>query len=334
MEAAVTAEGLSKKYGDFQALDDVSLSVPQGTVLGVLGPNGAGKTTTVRILSTLLTPDTGRATVAGFDVVAKPGEVRKRIGLTGQYAAVDERLTGRENLELIGVLLHQGRRTARTRAAELLEQFELTDAADKPAKNYSGGMRRRLDLAASLVGRPPVLFLDEPTTGLDLTSRLTLWRMVREQVDSGVTVLLTTQYLEEADQLAHRVAVIDKGRLIADGTPDELKRKVGGDRIEVSVADTADLPAVTRALAATGVERPVVDEESRTVSVALTGGIKVIATVSAELEAAGVEPVDFAVRRSSLDDVFLALTGQPTITPGPGAPSEEQAEKQKEVQPA
>ncbi|WP_156727248.1 ATP-binding cassette domain-containing protein [Streptomyces apocyni] len=322
-EPAVSAEGLSKKYGDFQALQDVNLSVPAGTVLGLLGPNGAGKTTTVRILATLLTPDAGQATVAGQDVLRKPAEVRKRIGLTGQYAAVDARLTGRENIELIGVLLHLGRKAAKVRAAELLEQFELTDAADKLAKNYSGGMRRRLDLAASLVSRPPVLFLDEPTTGLDLTSRMTLWRMVKEQVDSGVTVLLTTQYLEEADQLANRVAVIDKGRLIAEGTPDELKRRVGGDRLEVSVTDTSDLAVVTTALASLSAEQPTVDQDSRTASIALSGGIKAIASISAELEAAGVEPLDFAVRRSSMDDVFLALTGHSSAASDDGDPQQQ-----------
>ncbi|ATW50989.1 ATP-binding cassette domain-containing protein [Streptomyces peucetius] len=310
METAITAEGLRKRYGDHQALSGIDLSVPAGTILGVLGPNGAGKTTTVRILATLLEPDEGRATVAGYDLAKQPLQVRRNIGLTGQYAAVDERLTGRENIELIGVLLHLGRRAAKARAAELLEQFGLTDAGDRMAKTYSGGMRRRLDLAASLVARPPVLFLDEPTTGLDLTSRLALWGMIREQVDSGTTVLLTTQYLEEADQLADSIVVIDNGTVIADGTPDELKRKVGGERLEVSVADAVDLPAVVRTLAAVSPAVPVVDDETRTVSVPLTGGVATIASAAAGLETLGIEPEDFAVRRSSLDDVFLALTGQ------------------------
>ncbi|MGW3210310.1 ATP-binding cassette domain-containing protein [Streptomyces sp. NPDC001135] len=310
METAISAEGLRKRYGDHQALNGIDLSVPAGTVLGVLGPNGAGKTTTVRILATLLSPDEGRATVAGYDLATQPREVRASIGLTGQYAAVDERLTGRENLQLIGVLLHLGRRGARQRATELLEKFDLVEAADRPAKTYSGGMRRRLDLAASLVARPPVLFLDEPTTGLDLTSRLALWDMIREQVDNGVTVLLTTQYLEEADQLADRIAVIDRGVVIADGTPDELKREVGGERLQVSVADRAELAAVARCLAGVAPAEPVVDEEGRTVSVPLTGGMRTIAAAAAGLQALGVEPEDFAVHRSSLDDVFLALTGR------------------------
>ncbi|MGA5817919.1 ATP-binding cassette domain-containing protein [Kitasatospora sp. NPDC094028] len=309
MELAIEAEGLRKRYRDHEALAGVDLSVAPGKVLGVLGPNGAGKTTTVRILATLLTPDAGRATVAGFDVATQAREVRKRIGLTGQYAAVDERLTGRENLELIGTLLHLGRAQAKVRATELLEQFELTDAAGRLTKTYSGGMRRRLDLAASLIARPPVVFLDEPTTGLDLTSRLGLWRMIRQQVADGVTVLLTTQYLEEADQLADRIAVIDSGRVIADGAPDELKRKVGGERLEVSVTDAADLPLVVKTLAAASTEEPKVDEDDRRVSIPLTGGMRAIAGVAAELEAASVSVEDFAVRRSSMDDVFLSLTG-------------------------
>ncbi|RSS76852.1 ATP-binding cassette domain-containing protein [Streptomyces sp. WAC06614] len=311
METAISAEGLRKRYGDHQALDGINLEVPAGTVLGVLGPNGAGKTTTVRILATLLDPDEGRATVAGYDLATQAKLIRANVGLTGQYAAVDERLSGRENLQLIGTLLRLGRKGARARADELLEKFGLVDAADRMAKTYSGGMRRRLDLAASLVASPPVLFLDEPTTGLDLTSRLALWEMIKEQVDNGVTVLLTTQYLEEADQLADRIAVIDKGVVIADGTPDELKREVGGERLEVSVSSAADLAAATRVLADVSPQEPVVDREHRTVSVPLAGGVNTIAAAATGLERLGIEPQDFAVRRSSLDDVFLALTGRP-----------------------
>ncbi|MFE7138544.1 ATP-binding cassette domain-containing protein [Streptomyces sp. NPDC057644] len=327
METAITAEGLRKSYGDHHALKGIDLTVPAGTVLGVLGPNGAGKTTTVRILATLLQPDGGHATVAGYDLAKQPVEVRRNIGLTGQYAAVDERLTGRENIELIGVLLHLGRRAAKARAAELLEQFGLTDAGDRMAKTYSGGMRRRLDLAASLVARPPVLFLDEPTTGLDLTSRLALWDTIRDQVRNGTTVLLTTQYLEEADQLADRLAVIDKGTVIADGTPDELKRKVGGERLEVAVADPADLAATARALAAVSPVDPVVDEKTRSVSVPLTGGVAAISAAAAGLDELGIEPEDFAVRRSSLDDVFLALTGHTGASDG--QPETDPTEQQK-----
>ncbi|MFI5775157.1 ATP-binding cassette domain-containing protein [Streptomyces sp. NPDC051658] len=333
METAISAEGLRKRYGDHQALSGIDLSVPAGTILGVLGPNGAGKTTTVRILATLLEPDEGRATVAGYDLATQAREVRAHIGLAGQYAAVDERLTGRENLQLIGVLLHLGRRGAKARAHELLEQFGLVDAADRPAKTYSGGMRRRLDLAASLVARPPVLFLDEPTTGLDLTSRQTLWQMVRDQVAEGVTVLLTTQYLEEADQLADRIAVIDQGTVIAEGTPDQLKRKVGGERLEVSVASVADLAAVARTLSDISPGEPVTDRETRTVSVPLTGGVSTIAAAASGLQRLGIEPEDFAVRRSSLDDVFLALTGkqgrtEPASDPDAGGTATTTKEKQ------
>ncbi|MFE3070678.1 ATP-binding cassette domain-containing protein [Streptomyces sp. NPDC059247] len=310
METAISAEGLRKRYGDHQALSRIDLAVPTGTVFAVLGPNGAGKTTTVRILSTLLEPDGGRATVAGHDVATQAREVRRSIGLAGQYASVDERLTGRENLRLIGVLLHLGRRGAKGRADELLERFGLVEAADRPARTYSGGMRRRLDLAASLVGRPSVLFLDEPTTGLDLSGRRTLWQMVRDQVAEGVTVLLTTQYLEEADQLADRVAVIDRGTVIAEGSPDQLKREVGGERLEVSVTSLADLAPVARTLAGLTPGKPVTDPVNRTVSVPLTGGVRTIAAAASGLEALGIEPRDFAVRRSTLDDVFLALTGR------------------------
>ncbi|MFI7292104.1 ATP-binding cassette domain-containing protein [Streptomyces anulatus] len=311
METAISAEGLRKKYADNVVLEGIDLSVAKGEVLGLLGPNGAGKTTIVRILATLLPYDSGKVTVAGFDLAKDKREIRRRIGLTGQYAAVDALLTGRENIRLIGVLLGLGRRKAHARAEELLEQFDLTHAADRQAKTYSGGMRRRLDLAASLVTTPTVLFLDEPTTGLDVTSRKLLWGMVREQVDKGVSVLLTTQYLEEADQLADRIAVLNQGGLIAEGTPEELKRKVGGERLEVSVATDADLPAAARAVGHASAQVPSVNEKTKTVSIPLVGGVNTLASVTAELKAASVEPLDFAIRRSSMDDVFLALTGQP-----------------------
>ncbi|MEV5242008.1 ATP-binding cassette domain-containing protein [Streptomyces cinnamoneus] len=326
METAISAEGLRKRYADHEVLKGIDLTVSTGEVLGLLGPNGAGKTTIVRILATLLPFDGGKVTVAGHDLARDQREIRRRIGLTGQYAAVDAVLTGRENLRLIGVLLGLGKRKAHARADELLEQFALTDAADRPARSYSGGMRRRLDLAASLVATPSVLFLDEPTTGLDVTSRQLLWRMVREQVDSGVTVLLTTQYLEEADQLADRIVVLDKGRLIAEGTPEELKRKVGGERLEVSVATEAELPAVARAVGAATAGAPSVDEKARRVSIPLVGGMDTIAAVTTELKAAAVEPVDFAIRRSSMDDVFLALTGQ-TAASGEAGPAEQNPQR-------
>ncbi|PVC99846.1 MULTISPECIES: ATP-binding cassette domain-containing protein [unclassified Streptomyces] len=307
---AIEAEGLRKRYKQAEALSGVDLMVPAGTVLGLLGPNGAGKTTTVRTLATLIEPDGGHARVAGFDVVRQAREVRRRIGLAGQYAAVDELLTGRENLTLIGTLLHLGRRSARARADQLLERFGLTDAGGRPAHTYSGGMRRRLDLAACLVARPSVLFLDEPTTGLDPVSRMSLWTAVRGLVDDGVTVLLTTQYLEEADFLADRVAVVDTGRVIAEGTPDELKRKVGEERLEVVVPRRDDLPAAVAALRGVRGDEPSVDEDNGVVSVALGDGMDAIAAAAVALQQAGVEVTDFALRRPTLDDVFVTLTGQ------------------------
>ncbi|WP_200300968.1 ATP-binding cassette domain-containing protein [Streptomyces adelaidensis] len=310
---AIQAEGLRKGYGRTQALRGVDLAVPAGTVLGLLGPNGAGKTTTVRTLATLLVPDGGRAEVAGYDVVSRPREVRRRIGLAGQYAAVDELLTGRENLVLIGTLLHLGRRAARARAAELLDRFDLTGAGDRPARTYSGGMRRRLDLAACLVARPSVLFLDEPTTGLDPASRMALWSAVRELVTDGVTVLLTTQYLEEADYLADRIVVVDAGRVIADGTPNELKRKVGEERLEIVVTHPDGVPAAVSALRRSTAAEPVVDREKGVVSIAVGDGMDSmhdIATAAAALHRENVEVADFALRRPTLDDVFVSLTGR------------------------
>jgi ABC-2 type transport system ATP-binding protein len=312
VELAIRAEGLRKRYAEVEALGGVDLAVPTGTVLGLLGPNGAGKTTTVRILTTLLPPDGGTATVAGFDVVRQAGEVRRHIGLAGQYAAVDSRLTGRQNLKLIGVLHGLTRRAAKARADELLERFELADAGSRETRTYSGGMRRRLDLAASVVADPPVLFLDEPTNGLDPASRQVLWRMIREYVAGGTTVLLTTQNLEEADELAQQVVVVDCGTVIAAGTPDELKRKVGGERLQVAPVETGDVPKVVSALAAATAAAPVVGPDGRTVSVPLTGDVGAIAATAAAaaaLHEAGVEVSDFGVRRPTLVEVFLSLTG-------------------------
>ncbi|MFL6129468.1 MAG: ATP-binding cassette domain-containing protein [Mycobacteriales bacterium] len=312
MRLAIRAEGLRKRYAEVEALGGVDLAVPTGTVLGLLGPNGAGKTTTVRILTTLLPPDGGTATVAGFDVVRQPEKVREQIGLAGQYAAVDSRLTGRQNLKLIGVLHGLPRRVAKARADELLERFELSDAAHRETRTYSGGMRRRLDLAASVVADPAVLFLDEPTSGLDPASRQVLWRMIRDYVAGGTTVLLTTQNLDEADELAGQVVVVDSGTVIAAGTPDELKRKVGGERLEVSPAAAADVPLVVSALGRATAGAPVVGADGRSVSVPLTGDVGAIAATAAAaaaLNEAGVEVSDFGVRRPTLVEVFLTLTG-------------------------
>ena len=304
---AIEAVDLRKRYGDVEALRGVELAVPAGSVLGLLGPNGAGKTTTLRILTTLLKPDAGTARVAGFDVVRQPASVRARIGLAGQYAAVDENLTGFENLELVGRLYHLGRRASRQRAGELLESFGLTDAGKRLVRTYSGGMRRRLDLAAALVAQPPILFLDEPTTGLDIRSRLALWEAITSLVAGGTTVLLTTQDLDEADRLAHRITVVDHGVVIAEGTPDELKLQVGGDRLEILLADGADAAEAERLVAALGDGAPrVVD---RTLSLPVERRRAAIADVVRRLDEAGIGIEDIATRRPTLDDVFLKLTG-------------------------
>jgi ABC-2 type transport system ATP-binding protein len=306
-DAAIAVEGLRKSFGDVQALCGIDLTAPPGTILGLLGPNGAGKTTAVRILTTLLPPDGGSARVAGLDVVEDADALRSRIGLAGQYAAVDENLTGFENLEMVGRLYHLGGGPSRERAHELLERFSLTDAADRLTKTYSGGMRRRLDLAAALVARPPVLFLDEPTTGLDPTSRLQLWETIEARVAAGTTVLLTTQYLDEADRLADRIAVIDHGQVIAEGTPNELKDRVGGERLEVTLEDYDHEPAAIEALAPLADERPKCEHGILVMPLDKSRGD--IAEAVRRLDAARVDIADIAVRRPTLDDVFISLTG-------------------------
>jgi ABC-2 type transport system ATP-binding protein len=309
MGNAVVAEALIKTFGTTRALDGLNLEVEEGTVVGLLGPNGAGKTTAVRVLSTLLRPDSGRAEVVGIDVVRRPAQVRKLIGLTGQFAAIDDYLTGRENLRLFGRLYHLARAESARRADELLERFDLMDAADRLAKTYSGGMRRRLDIAASLIARPPVLFLDEPTTGLDPRSRLGMWTVIQDLVREGTTMLLTTQYLEEADVLASQIAVIDSGRVIASGTADQLKAQVGGARVEIVVDSPDDLPSAAEVLAKAGDGDPTVDAETRRVIVPVAAGAGVLPEVVRQLDAAGVGIADLALRRPTLDDVFLQLTG-------------------------
>jgi oleandomycin transport system ATP-binding protein len=308
MTNAIEASGLAKRFGKTTALAGVDLVARPGTVLGVLGPNGAGKTTAVRILATLLRPDGGRALVCGYDVERQAHQVRQLIGVTGQYASVDEGLSGVNNLIMIGRLLGESRGRARARAATLLERFDLTEAAQRPVKTYSGGMRRRLDLAASLVGRPRVLYLDEPTTGLDPRSRTEVWAMIRELVADGVTVLLTTQYLDEADQLAHDIVVIDHGKVIATGTPDELKARTGGQMLEVLPADRARLDQTAGLVANRTGTLPAVDAESGMARVPVTDAA-VLPVIIRDLDEAGVDLAEFTLRKASLDEVFLALTG-------------------------
>ena len=307
---SIIAEDLVKTYdkGAVRALDHLSLDVEEGTVLSVLGPNGAGKTTTVRILSTLLRPDSGKATVAGIDVIKNPEKVREVIGLSGQYAAVDEILTGYDNLVMFGELYHLGKKQAVIRANELLERFSLTDAAKRPIKNYSGGMRRRLDLAASLIVKPKVLFLDEPTTGLDPRGRQEMWGVIQELVKGGVTLLLTTQYLEEADQLADEIAVIDTGKVIARGTSDALKKQVGGERLEV-VVEQIHVAKTMEIVAAVSGQKPALDEGLRQISSPVSTGSAALFEVLKSLDSAGIHALDVGLKRPSLDDVFLSLTG-------------------------
>ena len=306
---AISAIGLTKRYGDLTALAGLDLTVPEGSVLGLLGPNGAGKTTAVSILTTLLEADEGTATIAGADLRTEPQLVRERIGLSGQYAAVDEVLTGFENLEMIGRLYRLGRDRSKSRARDLLERFDLVDAGDRPVKTYSGGMRRRLDLAGALVAEPPVLFLDEPTTGLDPRSRIELWGVIRELVERGATLLLTTQYLEEADQLADEILVIDHGRELARGTSDQLKTQLGGERIEVTVDSPDSIAAARQILAGVAVGEVEVNEATRTLLAPITGGVASLSAALREFESRQLAVSDIGLRRPTLDDVFLTLTG-------------------------
>ncbi|MDN3265102.1 ATP-binding cassette domain-containing protein [Streptomyces sp. CSDS2] len=332
MPGAIYAEGLVKTFGDVRALDGVDLDVPEGTVLGLLGPNGAGKTTTVRCLTTLLRPDSGKAVVAGVDVLRHPDAVRRSIGLSGQFAAVDEYLTGRENLQMVGQLYQMRAKAARARAAELLERFHLADAADRPAKTYSGGMRRRLDLAAALVVSPPVMFMDEPTTGLDPRNRQQLWEVIKQLVSGGTTLLLTTQYLEEADHLAHDIAVVDHGRVIAQGTSDQLKARTGGERVEVVVQDRARMTAAAEVLRGFGKGETAIEEHTRRLTVPVTGGAKLLAEIIRELDTRGIGIDDIGLRRPTLDDVFLSLTGhaaQDADEDQPDAPDERKSRDER-----
>jgi ABC-2 type transport system ATP-binding protein len=312
MTLAIKASGLAKAYGDVIALNGIDIEVEQGTVLGLLGPNGSGKTTTVRILATLLQADSGTASVGGFDVVTQPDQVRSVIGLTGQYAAVDEYLTGRENLELFGRLFHLSKFDAAKRATELLDRFDLSDAADRGIKGYSGGMRRRLDLAASLIGRPNVLFLDEPTTGLDPRSRQGMWAVIEDLIAEGTTVLLTTQYLEEADQLANHIVVLDHGNVIAKGTSNELKAQVGGDRIEIVVESASDVAKAASLIQEFGSAPATTEEVVKTILLPVAGGSTAIVNIVRKLDENKIAIADIALRRPTLDDVFLSLTGHAT----------------------
>jgi ABC-2 type transport system ATP-binding protein len=310
MAVAFEVNDLHKNFGATKALDGVSLSAEEGKIFGLLGPNGAGKTTLIRVLSTLTTPDQGNATVHGIDVTKDPGEVRRTIGLAGQFAAVDEYLTGRENIYMVGMLYHLPRKVAKQRTQQLLEELGLADAADRTVKTYSGGMRRRLDLGASLVGRPKILYLDEPTTGLDPKTRLDLWRIIRQLISEGTTILLTTQYLEEADELADKIAVINRGKVIACGTSAQLKSQLGGDVIEFELKRAEDQQTALAAVHSIAQKKPILNEDGVTVTVPITGGVESLTAVVRALDKADIKPISLALHRPSLDDVFLALTGE------------------------